>query len=142
MREPTTLRLGDNVYIIGDWSVDKSLKTLVWLTKNFGEGIMGLFMEKETLKKPEGETKEDTSEGSHEEEAFRDFFKSVIEKLDPDEYTKYARIIVEGTKCNAKDINFNFHFIGKMGELHKLMFAILRHQYSDFLPEGVGEGWL
>ncbi|TDI74600.1 MAG: hypothetical protein E2O82_03715 [Betaproteobacteria bacterium] len=137
-REPTTLQIGGSTYIIGDWDVDKSLETMVWLVKTFGEGFMSLFMSKEGLDNAEklmtGEIEEE------DEKHMLEFARKILMNLDPKEYAKYSRIIVDGARCDGEAIDFKFHFIGKIGELHKLMFNILRHQYSDFLPGGGGEG--
>lgn len=139
-KEPTTTNIAGNTYIIGDWDVDKALETLVWLSKTFGEGFLSLFMS------PEGEGFGDLSEGKiqikedqQDVTLIKDFASKVIENLEPKEYVKYAKLIVNGTKRNGKDINFSMDFIGKMSELHQVLFAVLRHQYGDFL-EGNAEG--
>jgi len=137
VKEPTIEKLNGNTYIITNWGVDKALETLVWITKTFGEGLITLLFSEggeETLKQF---TKDDktSEEADAEKELIADFAKRVIDRLDAKEYVKYAKLIVSGTKCNAQDIDFNQHFIGSMGELHRLLFAILKHQYSDFLGE-------
>lgn len=133
---PTTFEINGRTYIIGTWDVDKSLETLVWLAKTFGEGFLTLFMSEDgfetTAKVAQGEVNE------AEESLMQDFVSAILNKLDPKEYVKYSKIICSGVRCNGQDIDFKFHFAGKMGEMHRVMFAILKHQYSDFLPESVG----
>ena len=136
-KEPTIEKLGDNTYIICSWDVDKALETLVWLTKTFGEGLLTLLFSEngeETLKKLATDAKSD-DEREAEKDMVADFAKRVIDRLDAKEYVKYSKLIVKGTRCNGAEIEFGTHFIGKMGELHRLIFAILKHQYSDFLQE-------
>jgi len=134
-KEPTVEKLGNNTYIICSWDVDKALETLVWLTKTFGEGLLTLLLSEEgeeTLKKLAGES-ETEEDKENEKQMVAEFAGKVIDRLDAKEYVKYSKIIVSGTRCNGEKIDFNSHFIGKMGELHRLIFAILKHQYSDFL---------
>lgn len=139
MRQPTKLTIGKNNYVVGNWDVDKALETLVWLTKTFGEGFMTIFVTDEgqdAMGKIMSSEKSDESE----KKLVSEFAAKVVDRLDAKEYVKYSRLIVSGTRCNGEEILFNTHFIGKMGELHRLMFNILRHQYSDFFGEGEGEG--
>jgi hypothetical protein len=147
MRQIKTVDLNGRKYTIGHWSVDKSLKTLVWLTKTFGEGFVALFTSSggsALLGLPGEEEKEEApkkSELSDEEEAaiIKEFVGNIVDRLDEDTYVEYSKLVVSGAKCDGKNIDFNTHFIGKMGELHRLMFEILRLQYGDFLGESVDE---
>lgn len=139
-KEPTIFKAENRTYIIGNWEVDKALETFIWLTKTFGEGLITiLFSEdgQERIQKFGSEENKSAEDAEQEKEMLSEFAAKVIDRLDTKEYVKYAKIIVSGTKCNAQDINFNQHFIGRMGELHRLILAILKHQYSDFL---VGSG--
>ena len=139
MRDSGTVELDGKVYIIGDWQVDKSLKVLVWLTKTFGESIAGIFMTEEgfeTLGGLQGD--EDASEET--KLAIAEFVTKLLQNLDEDQYVKYCKIIIDGVKCEAKDINFNFHFLGKIGTLHTLMFHVLKQQYRDFFSAKDTEG--
>jgi len=72
--------------------------------------------------------------------AISDFVTKLLSNLDEDQYVKYCKLIVEGVKCDAKDINFNFHFLGKIGTLHTLMFHVLKQQYRDFFSGKDTEG--
>lgn len=135
MKNPTRYEKNNNIYMIGTWGVDKSLEVLVWLTKNFGEGFVSIFMSED--KEAVGKAIDEGNAGSDETKVIEEFVSKIVDRLEPREYTKYARIICEGTKRNGRDIVFNEDFRGAMGELHFLMFHILRHQYGDFL-EGSG----
>lgn len=136
-KEPTKLVIGKNTYIIGNWDVDKALEILVWLTKTFGEGLLTIFMSEDGLEAVRGmvdDGKEKSSdEEAKEKELVAEFAEKLINRLDAKEYVKYAKIIVSGTRCNGEAIDFKFHFVGRMGELHQVLFAVLKHQYSDFL---------
>ena len=139
MRESGTVELDGKVYIIGDWPVDKSLKVLVWLTKTFGESIAGIFMTEEGFEtldsfQEDGESSEKTKL------AIAEFVTKLLKNLDEDQYVRYCKVIVEGVQCEAKDINFNFHFLGKVGTLHTLMFHVLKQQYRDFFSAKDTEG--
>lgn len=132
MKEPTRYQKGKNVYIIGSWHVDKSLEVFVWLTKTFGEGFVTIFMSPE-----KGEAVGKVFDGGEvqgdESKLIEEFVSKIVNRLDPKEYTAYAKTIVQGTRVNGQEINFNEHFCGRIGELHGLLFQILRHQYGDFL---------
>jgi len=133
MKEPTRYTKGKNTYIIGSWGVDKSLEIFVWLTKTFGEGFVSIFMSEDG-----GETvgklfDEDSKVGDTDSAVIEEFARKIIDRLDPKEYTSYARQICMGVKVNGGDLDFNEHFRGRIGELHFLMFHVLRHQYGDFL---------
>lgn len=131
MRKPTQYARGKNNYLIGSWDVDKSLEVFVWLTKTFGEGFVSIFMSPDN-----GEGLQNAFEGEAgdaETKVVEEFVRKVVDRLDPKEYTSYSKKICEGVKCNGQDLNFSQHFMGRMGELHFVMFQVLRHQYGDFL---------
>jgi hypothetical protein len=67
------------------------------------------------------------------QDALQQFVSKLFQNLDAKQYVIYAKLICEGSHVNGQPINFNSHFTGKMSELHKVMFQILRHQYGDFL---------
>jgi hypothetical protein len=138
MKEPTRYTKGKNVYVIGSWHVDKSLEVFVWLTKTFGEGFVSIFMSPE-----KGEAVGKVFDGGSVEgddmAAIEEFVSKIVNRLEPKEYTSYARLIVQGTRVNGHEIDFNTHFSGRIGELHGVLFQILRHQYGDFLGESESE---
>lgn len=137
MKEPARYSKGENTYIIGTWTVDKSLEIFVWLTKTFGEGFVSIFMQQDE------QTAEALKSGGADDveaKVIEEFVSKIVDRLEPAEYTKYARKICDGIKCNGQDLNFNTHFMGRIGELHFLMFHALRHQYSDFLEGSESEG--
>ncbi len=136
MSEPTVMKINGNSYIIEDWDVEKSLETLVWITKTFGESILNLFMSGEALKVLDALDGEELPPET--QEKAEALVSKLFMNLEPAEYVKRVKTITKGTFCNAKEIDFNQHFRGKIGELHKVLFAILRHQYSDFLGVSAG----
>lgn len=139
MRESNKLELDGKVYIIGDWPVDKSLKVLVWLTKTFGESLAGIFMTEEGFETLDNlQSDEKVSEST--KTAIADFVTKLLSNLDEDQYVKYCKLICEGVKVDGKDLNFNLHFVGKIGTLHTLLFNVLQQQYRDFFSGKSDEG--
>lgn len=149
-RKATKIEINGNHYIIGDWDVDRALETMVWLTKTFGEGILSLFIGSDVegaynrmIGAEEGiddegvATKAEMS--SEDKEKIHEFIQTITKNLDPKEYVKYARSITAGVHCGGQKVEFNTHFQGKMGELHQVMFHILRHNFGDFLGESGDE---
>lgn len=135
---PTKVEINGRNYLISDWDVDKSLETMVWIVKTFGEGFLGLFMSEDGFDTVDGIVNGNV-ESDDEKKLIKDFAGKILDNLDPKEYTKYAKIICEGVRCNSQPVDFKFHFVRRMGELHTLMFHILKHQYGDFLGAGAGD---
>jgi len=145
-KEPTRFTINERTYIIGDWSVDKSLEIMVWVTKTFGEGFLTLFMSDDGLGSVE-KLMDDTSDDvksveelEKEKKLIQEFASKITNHLDAKEYVKYAKLIIDGIHCGGGKINFGFHFMGKMAELHHVLFRCLRHQYGDFLGGNTEEG--
>ena len=136
--EPTKVEINGRNYLIGDWDVDKSLETMVWIVKTFGEGFLSLFMTKDGFESIDGVVNGDV-ETDEERAIVKEFATKILDNIDPKEYAKYAKIICAGVRCNAKEIDFKFHFVRRMGELHLVMFHVLKHQYGDFLGAGAGD---
>ena len=150
---PHTVEIDGTTYSISNWDVDKALLTLVWLTKTFGEGFVGLFSSKQGMsflfgeedgaptEEPgdDGDLIPDTSEvrGASEDDAkaIQEFISRVIDRLDERTYVKYAKHILDGVRVGTTKINFGMHFVGKMSLLHRLIFEVLRYQYGDFLGD-------
>ena len=138
-RELTKHTVGKNVYLIGDWDVDKSLEVLVWLSKTFGEGFISIFMSEDGSEIAD-KAKEGEKINSEKEKALAlEFAQTITKNLSAKEYVHYSKKIIEGAKCNGNDIDFGTHFIGKMKELHEVMFVTLKRQYGSFLGESIGE---
>ena len=155
MKQPLKKTINSRDYLIGCWEVDKSLEILVWLTKTFGEGVvtlftseagMGAMLGKFTEEVEEAKTKEvgeapadpvATSEADKAAEAklIKEFASSIVDKLDQKQYPVMCKHIIAGIRYQAQPINFNNHFVGRLGELHELMFHTIRFQYADFLGE-------
>lgn len=128
--------------LIQHWDVDKQLEVLVWLTKNFGEGVLNMFMEGGDVDDYLPEVQED-ADGNMSKESMKtmaDFVTSIFEKLNPKDYAYHAKYIVEGVKHKGNNrLDVNKIFRGKMVALHALIFQVLRYQYSDFLAESIDQ---
>jgi len=151
---PHRVDIDGTTYSITNWDVDKALLTLVWLTKTFGEGFVGLFSSKQGMSFLMGEGSEtptdeseddgelipkDGSTSDEDAKAIQEFISRVIDRLDERTYVKYAKHILDGVRIGTTKINFGLHFVGRMALLHRLIFEVLRYQYGDFLgdrPEG------
>ena len=151
---PHRVEIDGTTYSITNWDVDKALLTLVWLTKTFGEGFVGLFSSKQGMSLLFGEDDgtPDTEVDDEEElipktstasdgdaEAIQEFISRVIDRLDERTYVKYAKHILDGVRIGTTKVNFGLHFVGKMALLHRLIFEVLRYQYGDFLGDRPGE---
>ena len=145
--KPTICTINGRTYVIGTWTVDKALETMVWITKTFGEGFLSLFMSGDGLDSaakliekndPEKERSEEDLEA--EKTLIMEFASKIRDQLNAKEYVHYSKIIVDGIRCDGQAIHFNTHFSGKMFELHRLMLACLRHQYGDFLGVNAEDG--
>lgn len=143
-RTATKIEINGNHYVIGDWDVDKALETMVWLTKTFGEGILNLFVGSEVegaYNRLIGADEDIDDDGiiskvemtSEDKEQIKEFITAITRNLEPKEYVKYTKLIVAGVHVGGQKLEFKTHFVSKLGELHQLMFHVLRHQYSDFL---------
>ena len=128
--------------LIQHWDVDKQLEVLVWLTKNFGEGVLNMFMEGGDVDDYLPEVQED-ADGNMSKESMKtmaDFVSSIFEKLNPNDHAYYAIYIVDVVKHKGNNrLDVNKIFRGKMVALHALIFQVLRYQYSDFLAESIDQ---
>ena len=113
-------------------------ETTDWLIKTFGEGFLTMFMSEGGFETVDNVVSGDV-DSEEGKKAIQEFATKILNNIDPKEYTKYARIITNGIKCDGAVIDFQFHFVRKMGELHLVMFHILKHQYGDFLDAGAGD---
>jgi len=129
---PTTVKVNGRNYMITDWSVDKALEILVWMTKTFGEGLLSIFVSDSSR-----EALADAMESNEVAEDDVSKIMAIAEKftrnLNAKEYAQYSKYILDGVICDGKKVDFSVHFSCKMGELHTVIFHTLRHQYGDFL---------
>lgn len=147
---PHQIVLNGTTYSVTNWDVDKALLTLVWLTKTFGEGFVGLLTSKAGSEFLFGAEDDDQAEDVGEEDGLipqpsggsqvmQEFMAKVIDRLDERTYVKYAKHILDGVRIGTTKVNFGIHFIGKMALLHQLIFEVLRFQYGDFLDDTPGK---
>ncbi|RDB37405.1 MAG: hypothetical protein DCC88_00320 [Spirobacillus cienkowskii] len=60
-------------------------------------------------------------------------FNSFLNSLDETTYVNYLKDIFDhGVSYKSNSINFNKHFKGELLHMHKLAYAILEYQLSDF----------
>ena len=128
--------------LIQHWDVDKQLEILAWLTKNFGEGVLNLFMDGGDVEDylPGMEQDDDGKMSKETMKGMADFVTKIFDKLSPKDYAYYAKYIVSGVKHKGtNNLDVNKVFRGKMVALHALIFQVLRYQYSDFLAESIDQ---
>lgn len=120
-REPKIIDLQGHKVIIGYWDVDKSLEIWAWLVKTFSEGFANLV----------------AAVGDDSEVSTQELFTAVVgeftRKLEPKEYVRYAKWIVDGTRVDGGKLDPKDFFFGKIGLLHQLIIEVLVFQYADFL---------
>lgn len=125
--------------LITHWHIDKQLEVFAWLTKNFGEGVISLFMENDEADVDSYlPSVERDSEGVVTEESKKTmgaFIAEIFQKLSPKDYAYYAKYIVGDVLKGNKKVDVNALFRGKLVQLHYLIFEVLQYQYSDFLQE-------
>lgn len=130
MRSVGNYQVDNHEYSIGHWPVDKANENLAFLVKTFGQGFVSALDNNENLL--------DMDLGT----AFlKDIISGLFDKLTPEQYAQKVKTWTTGILCDGKPIEYNTHFTGRIMHLHKVIFYILRHQYSDFLdaiPEGLG----
>jgi len=130
--KPTTITVNGRNYLITDWSVDKALEILVWMTKTFGEGLLSIFVSDSSREALAG-AMEANEAGSDEIAKIMEIAEKFTKNLNAKEYAQYSKYIIDGVVCNGQKVDFSVHFSCKMGELHTVIFHTLRHQYGDFL---------
>lgn len=135
--EGKVVNLGGQNYIITYWNIDKSLEIFAWLTKNFGQNILSLFMDGGDVNDylPEVQLDEQGSATNESMVALSNFVGEIFEKLEPKDYVAYVKYIVGDVKMGSVYINPDKMFRGKMVLLHTLVFEVLKYQYSDFLGD-------
>ena len=127
------LELDGKTLLITYWNVDKQLEIMAWITKNFGDQILSLFMDGGDITDHVPNASEDLSEG--ERVNLAKLITDAFKQLPPKEYAKYAKYIVCDVLEGSKKINMERMFRGKMVSLHVLIFEVLRYNFSDFLGE-------
>lgn len=128
-------------YVITYFNLDKSLEIFAWLTKNFGENVISMFMEGGDVGDylPEVESDANGKLSRKSMNTMSSFVGEIFSKLEPKEYVKYAKAIVSDVMIGSVRIKPDALFRGKTMLLHTLIFEVLKHNYSDFLGEESSE---
>lgn len=134
MREVKNVEIDGHTYQIGDWPVDKANSYFIWIVKTLGEGVAGLLGDDVSSLKDIMES--EMANGK----LLQQFITGLTEKLDEADVVKRSREITTGILCDNKQIEYNTHFQGRLFHLYKVMFYVLKSQYSDFL--GASQGGL
>jgi hypothetical protein len=129
MRQATTVQIDDRTYTIGHWAPDHATEVLAWLTATFAPIMSQLF-----------------SEATADVEDDKQLIARVLEKgapqlpklLEPRKYSEMVRSMTKDLLVDGAPCNYNFHFQGRIFHLHKVIIAILKHQYSDFFDGAQG----
>ena len=132
MREVQNVEIDGHMYLIGDWPVDKANGYFVWIVKTLGEGVAGLLGDDITGLKDILET--ELANGK----LLQQFIAGLTDKIEEGDVIRRSRQITEGLICDNVPIEYNTHFQGRLFHLYKVMFYVLKAQYSDFLGAGQG----
>lgn len=124
-------------YQVGYWDVDTSTATLTKLFKILGEPLAKILLGALEEKK-EGQSLMDVKLDGAQAKFVAEAFSGLSSRLDEGEVQKLLRQCCgQGLLCDGKQVEYNSHFMGKIGHLFKVAFFVLRHQYSDFLGESL-----
>ena len=126
-------------YSFGYWDVDTSTEYLTKLIKLLGEPLAMILLGA-VDKKEEGQSLMDIDTSQIKGDAIAAAFKGLASRLSEDEVKQIMRQCANGVLCDGKKIDYNSHFMGKIGHLFRVALANLKHQYSDFLGAGLGLG--
>ncbi len=110
------------VYEITQFSATKSLRLLTRLASYFSEPI-GVIVDKGGL------------DANLSSDLVSKMAKSLFEKLDESQVEKTVKELLEGVRCEGKQILFDTHFQGRLLHLFKVLKAVLEVQYNDFFVE-------
>jgi hypothetical protein len=136
-KQPKQVTIKGNTYIIGVWDIDTSLEIFAWMVKRFGSGFMSLFMSESGQNLIQGRSV--AIDPEEEKDLIEELLQKISTSLEPKEYVKYCKRILTGIHFNGQELDFKFHFAGRVFDLHSLMFEVLTFQYSDFLGGGNAE---
>lgn len=122
-------------YEFGFWDVDTSTEYLTKLAKLLAEPFGAMV----------GGTKAggvsslmDADVSSLNMEALTKAFQGLATRLNEEEVKDILRQCTKSVLCDGKPIEYDSHFLGKVGLLFRVAIANLKHQYSDFLPASLG----
>jgi len=130
--------IGGHNYSVGYWDVDTSTATLTRLFKILGEPL-GKVLLGALEGKEEGQSLLDVKLDENQGKFLSEAISGLSMRLNEDEVKNLLRQCCKQLLCDGKQIDYNTHFMGKIGHLFKVCLFVLRHQYSDFLGESLGQ---
>ena len=126
-------------YEVGHWPVDKATGMLTKLIKILGEPLAMVIVGAVGNKK-DGESIMDADLSALKGESISKAFAGLSTRLDEHEVQKMLKEINEGILCDGKRIDYNTHYMGRIGHLFRVSMFVLKHQYSDFLVGNPAQG--
>ena len=133
-------------YQCGTWDVDTATNTLTKLVKLLGEPLVMVLMGAVDSVKEKGgggglQSLMNTELEDIKTEAIGKAFQGLALRLNEQEVKDLFRLCCgQQLLCDGKQIDYNAHFMGRIGHLLKVTMQVLRHQYRDFLGGNLGLG--
>lgn len=132
MREMGKSEIDGEKYQVGDWPVDKATGMLTKLVKLLGEPIAMVLLGAIKDQK-EGESLMDMDVEKLKGDVIASAFKGLASRLDEREVQQMFREFTTDILHSGKKVDYDAHFMGRIGHLFRVSVFVLRHQYSDFL---------
>lgn len=117
-------------YQVNMWHPDKATLNLAWLVKMAGEPLIATVMQVDSLT--------ELLDSKLDAEMIVPAVRSLMLKLDEREIVNKVRSFTEEMLCDGKKVDFDTHFLGYPAHLMKVVFFVLKAQYSDFFDEPLG----
>ncbi len=118
MQRTEERRIGEHTYSITQFSGTKGLKMFTRLVKLIGEPAAMMF---------------DKGESEMSGEVLAPMIKALASNIDESIVENLVKDLLEGVRCDGKEIQFDIHFAGNFGELFSVIRAVLEVQYGNFL---------
>lgn len=130
-------KIDGKTYSFGYWDVDTSTEYLAKLIKLLGEPIARVMLGV-VEKKEAGQSILDVDTKNLNTEAVASAFQGLALRLNEEEVKDLVRQCTRGILCDGKKIDYQSHFLGKIGHMMRVCLANLKHQYADFLAASPG----
>lgn len=133
--------IDNHKYQCGTWDVDTATDTLTTLTKLLGESLVMVLMGAvETAKENRKEGEPGGLQGlmnmdveKIKTDVIAKAFQGLSTRLNHAEVKQILHLCSDQLLCDGKRVDYNTHFMGRIGHLLKVTVQVLRHQYRDFL---------
>lgn len=140
MKQLKTTVIDGRKYSFADWNVDKATETLAWMVQTIGGAVKPGF---ESLKNKgfladvldtDVSKLDDSFDWDLGVEILDVVIQKLFSKIDSKEYSRRLREILDDGQVlvDGKPLVYDVHFRGEPFLLHKVAFACLKAQYSDF----------